>query len=68
MISQLLQAFLAIPRLINQIESLIKMMKKAEENHWFDKSMEIERKMNGAMSAKDKVESAKAIQDLIAKS
>jgi len=68
MITNFFQALLAIPRLVFQIETLIKMMKRAEENHWFDKAEVLERKMGEAKSAQDKMESAKRIQDLISKS
>lgn len=68
MLSQLLQAILAIPRLISQIETLIKFMRRAEENHWFEKSITIERKLNEARTANEKMESAKDLQDLIRKS
>jgi hypothetical protein len=61
----ILQAIAAIPKLIGKIEELLGLLKKADEEKWFQKSAEVFDNIKPGTTSEQKSESAKEIQNLI---
>lgn len=65
MVSQILAAIAAIPKLISVIEELVAMFKKAEQERWFEKSNQVFTELKPGTTSEQKAKSAQEIQDLI---
>lgn len=65
MLTSLLAAIAAIPKLISAIESLTAMMKKADDEKWFAHNTDAFEKLRNAKTEQEMFDAAKAIQDSI---
>lgn len=65
MLSSILQAIIAIPKLIDQIKSLIGWFETAKAEKWFEKSADAHQQLDKPGStSEEKKEAAKKIGDL----
>lgn len=66
MFMSIVNAIIAIPKLIDQVSALVGILKHLQDENWFQNSNEVFARLKDAKTSEDRKKSAKELGDLIA--